>query len=50
MMGELENAAPELVQQMLPSILSFLSGKGFKMSDELRARIEAVQNGHANGV
>lgn len=49
MMAELENAAPELVQQMLPSILSFLQGKGFKMSDELAARVRAAQNGHAHG-
>ena len=47
-MAELEEAAPELVQQLLPSLINVLRGKGFTLSDELQARIEAAKNGHAH--
>ena len=50
LLGEIERGAPQLLQEMMPTLVKFLQGKGFQPSPELQERIaHAQRNGHANG-
>jgi len=46
-LGELEGAAPSLVQKMIPKFLEMLRAQGVTPSPEMQERIAAAQNGHA---
>jgi hypothetical protein len=48
---QLEGAAPELVQKMVPKFLQMLQSQGIAPSPEMAERIARAQNGagHANG-
>jgi hypothetical protein len=50
-LSQLEGAAPELVQKMVPRFLDMLRSQGLAPSAEMQARIAQAQNGaaHANG-
>ena len=45
---QLEGAAPELVQKMVPRFLEMLKSQGLAPSPEMQQRIAQAQNGHAH--
>lgn len=48
-LSQLEGAAPELVQKMIPRFLSMLKAQGMQPSAEMQARIAAAANGAHRG-
>jgi hypothetical protein len=48
-LSQLEGAAPELVQKMIPRFLSMLKAQGMQPSPEMQAKIAAAANGAHRG-